>query len=102
MSSPRNDEKSVPGGKISVSFHSGYKGEETPRAVFIEGREFPIEEVLERKRILNRASGRVFDLFVCRIAGKKVNIKADPSGAWEMSPPPVLSSLEKEQSPPGS
>jgi hypothetical protein len=86
MPSPKRNEQTAPGGEIRVSFHSGYKGEETPRALFISGRELPIEKVLERKRIQDRDSGETFDLFVCRIAGKKVNIRMDKSGHCEISP----------------
>jgi len=71
------------GEKIRVSFYSGYKGEETPRALFMEGQEYPIEEILERRRIEDRASGQTFDLYVCKVAGKAVKIKIDRSGHCE-------------------
>jgi hypothetical protein len=86
MPSPKRNEQTGPGGEIRVSFHSGYKAEETPRALFISGREFLIEKVLERKRIRNRDSGETFDLFVCRVAGKKANIRMDKSGHCGISP----------------
>jgi len=72
-----------PGEKIRVSFYSGYKGEETPRAVFIDGREHPIEEILERRRIEDRTSGQTYDLFVCKVAGEILKIKLDKSGHCE-------------------
>jgi hypothetical protein len=73
-----------PGDKIRVSFYSGYKGEETPRALFIEGQEHPIEEILERRRIEDRTSGQTFDLFVCKAAGKILKIRMEKSGECEI------------------
>jgi hypothetical protein len=86
MPSPKRNEQTAPGGEIRVSFHSGYKGEETPRALFISGRELPIEKVLERKRIRDRDSGETCDIFVCRVAGKMVDIRKDGSGHCDVSP----------------
>jgi len=73
-----------PSDKIRVSFYSGYKGEETPRALFIEGQEYPIEEILERRRIEDRTSGQRFDLFICKVAGKTLKIRKDKSGHCEI------------------
>jgi len=85
MSSPKNRETPGPGEKIRVSFYSGYKGEETPRALFIDGQEHPIEEILERRRVADIASGETGDLFICKVAGKTVKIKIDQSGHCEIS-----------------
>lgn len=79
--------------KAGVLFYSGHKEAETPRAIVMGGQEHPIEEVLERKRIQDRNSGKTFDLFICRIAGKRVKIKRDESGHCEISPPGALAFL---------
>ena len=86
-----------PEAKVRVFFYSGYKGGETPHALWVGDREHPIDEVLERKRITDRASGQTFDLFVCRVAGKTVSIKVGESGRCELSPPQVLLFLQGTQ-----
>lgn len=66
--------------KIEVIFYSGYKGRETPRAIRIGGREYPVEKVLSRKRIQDKESGDRCELFRCRVAGEDYTLKVDPSG----------------------
>ena len=48
-----------------IEFHSGYKGEETPRFVTISGTRHRVAAVLSRKRVLEKVSGRVFEVFRC-------------------------------------
>lgn len=77
--------------KVIVHFYAGYKGEETPQSLIIDGRVFQVEKVLSRKRCLERNSGRHYELFVCRAAGKTVKIRKDESGECEISLPGVFS-----------
>ncbi len=79
-------------GKVKVLFYSGYKGEETPRALLVSNREYSVEEILWRRKILDHASGRELETFACRVAGKTIIIKQDESGEWEALPPGMLSS----------
>jgi len=72
--------------KIIVHFYAGYKGEETPRSISMGDKVYPVEKVLSRKRYLEKDSGRHYELFVCRVAGKTVKIRKDESGECEMSP----------------
>jgi hypothetical protein len=72
--------------KITVQFYSGYKGEETPRSLIVGGREYAVEEVISRKRGLDKDSEENYELFVCRVAGKKVTIRKNESGEWEIRP----------------
>ena len=72
--------------KVIVHFYSGYKGEETPQSLIIDSRVFQVEKVLSRKRCQEKDSGRHYELFVCRVAGKTVKIRKDESGECEMSP----------------
>jgi hypothetical protein len=72
--------------KIIVHFYAGYKGEETPMSLSIGGQEYPVEEVLSRKRLLDKDSGRRSEVFVCRVAGKTVKIRKDETGECELSP----------------
>ncbi|MDH7512793.1 MAG: hypothetical protein QHH14_07600 [Clostridiales bacterium] len=81
------------GSKIKVLFYSGYKGEETPRAVLVGNREYPVDEIFWRSKILDHASGRELETFACRVAGKTIIIKQDESGEWVVLPPGILSSL---------
>ena len=60
--------------KDHVLYYSGYKGEETPRAVYVGGREYPVDEVLWRKRVLDRDSERMMEIFGCKAAGRIVRI----------------------------
>ncbi len=68
----------------SVLYYSGYKGEETPRAIIIGGREYPIDEVLWRKRIIDRQTGRKLEIFGCKVAGRAIEIRKDDSGWSEI------------------
>lgn len=74
-----------------VIFYSGYKGEETPRAVLAGGGEYPVEEVLWRKRIVDRTTGKTVEIFACRVAGQKIEIRRDETGRTEIVPPGILS-----------
>jgi len=65
---------------IKVLFYSGYKGRETPRAVVMAGREFPVDEVIWRKKGQDKDTRETYELFRCRIAGQEVTLKVSPSG----------------------
>ncbi len=75
------------GGKFELRFYSGYKGEETPRAVVIGNKEFKIEKVLSRKRVYDQKSGKSYEVFLCKMDGKTVEIRRYESGEWEISFP---------------
>lgn len=71
--------------RFEVKFYSGYKGEETPRSVIIGEREFKIEEVLERSRVLDQKSGKRYEVFTCKMEGEIVKIEKFESGEWAIS-----------------
>jgi hypothetical protein len=73
------------GGKFEVRFYAGYKGEEVPRSVVVGSREFKIDEVLSRKRVLDRKSGRRMEIFRCKMEGERVEIVKFESGEWSLS-----------------
>jgi len=73
-----------------VIFYSGYKGEETPRAVRAGGHEYPVDKVLWRKRVVDRATGKIVEKFGCRIAGREIEIRRDETGRTEILPPGIL------------
>ncbi len=72
-------------GRFDLRFHSGYKGKETPQSVIIGSRKFNIDEILWRKRVLDRKSGKRHEVFKCKMEGDTVKIKVFESGEWEIS-----------------
>lgn len=76
--------------EIQVIFYSGYKGEETPRALVVGGREIPVETVLLRTRRRDEATGRVFEAFRLRAGGRVLTVSKTEDGAWEADPPAAL------------
>ena len=70
---------------FEVRFYAGYKGRETPRAVVIGDKEFPIQEILWRRRGRDRQSGKTFETFKCRMGGDIVRITYHESGEWSIS-----------------
>jgi len=80
----RKDDEGV---RFELRFYSGYKGKEIPRAVVIGTREFKIEEIVSRKRVLDQTTGKKFEIFQCRMEGKGVKIIHFESGEWEISFP---------------
>ena len=65
---------------IKVRFYSGYKGQETPRAIVVAGRECPVERIIWRKRGREKDSRESYELVRCRVAGQEVTLKISPSG----------------------
>jgi hypothetical protein len=71
-----------------VECYAGYKGEETPRAILIDGRRRMVVDILSRKRALDRASGRIRDIWRCRLDdGRRVTVELLDTGAWRVSAP---------------
>ncbi len=70
-----------------VVFYSGYKGRETPRAVRLKGREIPVLEVLDRRRVQDARRKTVADVFTCRLEEGRVKITVTPTGCWLNIPP---------------
>jgi len=82
--------------KIIVRFYAGYKGEETPRSILAGGQEYLVEHVLSRRKCLEKVSGKGYEVFVCRVAGKTVRIRKLETGECELSPAgDFLSPLKK-------
>ena len=53
-------------------FYSGYKGGETPRVAVIEGRRIAVKEVIRRMRALDPRTGKIKDVYSCRLADGRV------------------------------
>ena len=73
------------GAKFELRFYAGYKGDETPRSVIIGNREFRIDEILSRKRILDRKSGKKMEIYKCKMEGEIVEITKFEPGEWALS-----------------
>ena len=65
-----------------VIFHAGYKGRETPRAIRVDGREIPVERVLDLRRHLDAASGEIIEEFRCRLEGGTVDVFVSGGFCW--------------------
>jgi hypothetical protein len=70
---------------FKLRFYSGYKKRETPRAVIIGNKEFTIEEIIWRKRVLDHETGKTFEVFMCKMEGETVKITIYESGEWAIS-----------------
>ena len=65
---------------IKIIFYSGYKGRETPRAIVVAGREYPVDKVIWHKRSQEKDTREPYELVRCRVAGQEVTLKISPSG----------------------
>ena len=72
--------------EVKVESYAGYKGEETPRAVVLDGKRFVIASILSRNRVLDSDSGRVREVWRCRREdGRTVIVERLESGTWRVS-----------------
>ncbi|HAR36245.1 MAG TPA: hypothetical protein DCR87_04950 [Acidobacteria bacterium] len=59
-----------------VEWYAGYRGEEKPRAVVAAGQRIEVAEIIWQKRIKDRKSRRIREVFRCRLAdGRQVTIE---------------------------
>ena len=77
--------KSFEGTRFELKFYEGYKGQEAPRAVVIGSKEFKIEEILDRKRVLDKKTGKTGEIFTCRMEGQTVRITLYSTGKFELA-----------------
>jgi hypothetical protein len=68
-----------------VECYAGYRGEETPRAVFLCGTRFPVAEVVSRTRHRDVVSGRTVEIFECCLeAGWTVSLERSADSSWRV------------------
>jgi len=72
------------GNRFELRFYEGYKGKETPRSVIIGNREFKIDRILDRKRILDEKTGKISEVFTCEMEEQRVRIIIKDSGKFEL------------------
>ena len=65
-----------------VTFYSGYKGRETPRAILIKDRELKILEVLDRKRVQDARRKTEAEIFFCRLDEGRARLTVTSRGCW--------------------
>jgi hypothetical protein len=63
---------------VQGEFHAGYRGEETPRFAIVEGRRIEVRDILDRKRTIDPATGKVTDIFRCRLEDGRIVDVASP------------------------
>ncbi|MGD2294865.1 MAG: hypothetical protein PVF22_03420 [Candidatus Aminicenantes bacterium] len=73
--------------KYNLRTYSGYKGEETPRALVAGVKEWDIDKIVSRKRKIDLESGQQWDEFECRVGGETLRIRIFRSGKWSLSFP---------------
>jgi hypothetical protein len=67
---------------VEVICYSGYRADESPREILIEGERFRVEEVIERRR--ERRGRRIYDVFFCRSEGLIVCLERPEGGSWKI------------------
>jgi hypothetical protein len=71
---------------VSVECYAGYKGEEEPRAIVLEGQRFGVAGILSRERTLDGSSGRLREAWRCRLSdGRVATLELLEPGAWRVS-----------------
>ena len=76
----RNLGKTIKTGFCRVEFYAGHKSCETPRVLVWRGRKIEIESIRGRRRVLDVTSGRIRDVFECRVQGRRAVISRPASG----------------------
>jgi hypothetical protein len=71
------------GRRFIVRFYAGYKADETPRALEMGDREYPVERVLSRKRCREKDSGKSYEILRVLVAGKTVILRINEAGEAE-------------------
>lgn len=71
----------------TVRTYSGYKGDETPRSLISGDLEWPIDQVLSRRRVIDFESGQKWDEFECRVGEEIIKISIFSSGEKILSFP---------------
>ena len=81
---PENKKNDIPSDRFELTFYAGYKGKETPRSVIIGRREFKIDSILERKRVLDERTKKTCEVFTCTIEGQRACLVIHESGEFEI------------------
>jgi MFS family permease len=91
----------VPGEMVTVRAYAGSRADEEPRAIVIEGREVPIEQI-DWRAIVEEPNRRA-RIFVVRAGGRRVRLAHQDETGWEIErvgPIPVHSTERPANPPP--
>lgn len=64
----------------TIRTYAGYRGDETPRSLVSGDREWTIDQVLSRKRVIDFKSGKKWDEFDCRVGEEIIKIRLFSTG----------------------
>jgi hypothetical protein len=64
----------------TIRTYAGYRGDETPRSLVSGNREWIIDQVLSRKRVIDFESGQKWDEFECRVGEEIIKISLFSTG----------------------
>ena len=80
----KDDEGSwkMPAKAARVLCYSGYKADETPRAILVDDTEIAIKKILSRKRIRDVGTGRIREVFEGKTDRGVVRMEKDDQGNW--------------------
>ena len=56
----------------TIRTYAGYKGDETPRSLVLGDREWIIDRVLSRRRVIDRKTGRKWNEYACRVGEQAI------------------------------
>ncbi|MFQ6083558.1 MAG: hypothetical protein ACE5WD_09375 [Candidatus Aminicenantia bacterium] len=71
--------------EIKVKCYSGYKGNETPKAIIIDDQEEEIKEIIRRERVEDLKTGEREDVFWCKMENKIIKlVKSRKTGRWRI------------------
>jgi hypothetical protein len=69
--------------EVNVESYAGYKGEETPRVIVLEGIRHEVMGVLSRKRSLDSGGACMREIWRCCLEdGRVVIVERLESGSW--------------------
>ena len=80
----RRNNLTSPRSRIKVLFYAGYKGQETPRQIILDGRAYPVIRVLSRERQCDSLTGRIQDIFCLQLERRIVTVRVDSTGRGEL------------------
>jgi hypothetical protein len=72
-------------GNVRVDCYAGYKGEESPRAVIIDGVRSAVVDIISRKRACDRAGRKMAEIWRCRLEdGREITVERLECGVWQV------------------
>jgi hypothetical protein len=72
--------------EVDVECYAGHRGQETPRAVVLDGKRFEVRSILSRKRVFDPADGSRREVWRCRLDdGRAVTATLLENGTWRVS-----------------